>query len=47
MAGLTLSTGINGIFPIGTGVQARGQAEVARCSRGRNGGSGAGLQPRG
>jgi hypothetical protein len=47
MAGLTLSSGINGIFPMGTSVQARGEAQVAHCSRGRNGESGAGLQPRG
>jgi hypothetical protein len=46
MAGLTLSSGINRIFP-GTGVQARGEAQVAHYSRGRSGESGAGFQTAG
>jgi hypothetical protein len=44
MAGLTL---INSIVSMGAGVQARGDAHVAHCSRGRNGESGAGLEPTG
>ena len=46
MAGLTLSSGINRIFPTGTSVQARGEAQVAH-SRGGCGESGAGFQPAG
>jgi hypothetical protein len=41
MAGLTLSPGINGIFPMGTSVQAPREAQVAHYSRGRSGESGA------
>ena len=47
MAGLTLSSGINSIFPIGTSVQARREAQVAHYSRGRSGESGVGFQPAG
>jgi hypothetical protein len=47
MTGLTLSSGINSIFPMGTSVQARGEAQVAHYSRGRSGESGAGFQPAG
>jgi hypothetical protein len=47
MAGLMLSSGINSIFPMGTSVQTRGEAQVARYSRGRNGESGAGYKPAG
>jgi hypothetical protein len=47
MAGLTLSSGINRIFPMGTSVQARGEAQVAYYSRGRGGESGPGFQQAG
>ncbi len=47
MAGPTLSSGGNGVFPMGTTVQSQGKAQVARCSRAGSGDSGAGLQRRG
>ena len=47
MAGLTLSSGINSVFPMGTTLQARREAQVAHYSRGRTGESGAGFQPAG
>ena len=47
MAGLTLSSGVNSIFPMGTCVQARGEAQVAHYPHGRSGESGAGFQPAG
>ena len=47
MAGLTLSSGINSVFPMGTTLQARREAQVAHYSRGRTGESGAGFQPTG
>jgi hypothetical protein len=47
MVGLTLSSGINSSFWMGTSVQARGEAQVPHCSRGRSGESGTRLQPRG
>jgi hypothetical protein len=43
MGGLTLSSGLNSIFP----VQARREAQVAHYSPGRSGESGAGFQPAG
>jgi hypothetical protein len=47
MTGLTLSSGINRICPMGTSVQARRETQVAPYSRGRSGESGAGFQPAG
>ena len=48
MTGRTLSSGINGIYPMGTSVQARREAQVvANYSRGRNGESGAGFEQAG
>jgi hypothetical protein len=47
MAGLTLSSGIDSIFPVGTTLQARREAQVAHYSPGRTGESGAALQPAG
>ena len=47
MAGLTLSSSINSIFPVGTSIQARGEAQAAHYSRDRRGESGAGFQPAG
>jgi hypothetical protein len=48
MTGLTLSSEINSIFPMGTSVQTRREAQVvAHYSRGRSGESGAGFQPAG
>lgn len=48
VTGRTLSSGINGIYPMGTSVQARREAQVgANYSRGRNGESGAGFEPLG
>ena len=47
MAGLTLSSGINSMFPVGTSVQARREAQVTPYSRGRSGEPGAGFQPAG
>jgi hypothetical protein len=47
MAGLSLSSEINSIFPVGTSIQARGEDQVARYSRGRSGEWGAGFQPAG
>ncbi len=48
MTGLTLSSGINSIFPTGTRVQARREAQVvAHYSRGRSGESDAGFRPAG
>jgi hypothetical protein len=47
MAGLTPSSGVNGIFPMGTRVQARRDVQVAHGSRGRSGEPGAGFQPAG
>jgi hypothetical protein len=47
MAGLTLSSGIKSILPMGTSVQARRAAEVAHYSRDRGGESGAGFEPAG
>jgi hypothetical protein len=47
MAGLTLGSGIDRIFPTGTSIQARRVVQVAHYSRGRSGESGAGFQPAG
>jgi hypothetical protein len=48
MTGLTLSSGINSIFPMGTSVQARREPQVvAHYSRGRSGDAGAGFEPAG
>ena len=48
MTGLTLRSGINSLFPMGTSVQTRREAQVvAHYSRGRSGESGAGFQPAG
>ena len=48
MTGRTLSSGINGIYPMGMSVQARREAQVvANYSCGRNGESGAGFEPAG
>jgi hypothetical protein len=48
MTGLTLGSGINSIFPMGTSVQARREAQVvAHYSRGRGGEAGAGFEPAG
>jgi hypothetical protein len=47
MTGLTLSSEINSIFPMGTSVQTRRAQVVAHYSRGRSGESGAGFQPAG
>ena len=47
MARLTLSSGINGIFLMGTTLEARREARVAHCLRARTGESGAGFQPAG
>jgi len=48
MTGLTLSSGINSIFPMGTSVQARREAQVvAHYSRVGSGPSGADFQPAG
>ena len=47
MAGLTLSSGIDSIFSMGTRVQARREAQVARYFRSRSGDSGAGFEPAG
>jgi hypothetical protein len=48
MAGLTLSSGINGISPMGTGVQVGREGQVVvHYSRGRGGESGAGFRPAG
>jgi hypothetical protein len=47
MAGLTLSPGIHSIFPMGTRVQARREAQVAHYSRGRSDESGAGFHSAG
>ena len=48
MTGPTLSSGINGIYSMGTSVQARREAQVvANYSRGRNGESGAGFEQAG
>ena len=48
VTGRTRSSGINGIYPMGTSVQARREARVvANYSRGRNGESGAGFEPAG
>jgi hypothetical protein len=47
MAGFTLSSGINSIFPMGTIVQARREAQVVHYSGGRGGESGADFQPAG
>ena len=47
MTGLTLSSGINRIFPTGASVEARRVAQVAHYSRGRGGESGAGFEPAG
>jgi hypothetical protein len=48
VTGCTLSSGINGIYPMATSVQARREDQVvANCSRGRNGESGAGFEPAG
>jgi hypothetical protein len=48
MTGLTLSSEINSIFPMGTIVQTRREAQVvAHYSRGCSGESGAGFQPAG
>jgi hypothetical protein len=48
ITGLTLSSEINSIFPMGTSVQTRREAQVvAHYSRGRSGESGAGFQPAG
>jgi hypothetical protein len=48
MTGLTVSSGINSIFPMGTSVQARrGARVVAHSSRGRSGEAGAGVEAAG
>ena len=48
VTGRTLSSGINGIYPMGTSVQALREAQVvANYSRGRNGKSGAGFEQAG
>ncbi len=45
MTGLTLRSGINSLFPMGTSVQTRREAQVvAHYSRGRSGESGAGFR---
>jgi hypothetical protein len=46
MTGLTVSSGINSIFPMGTSVQAR-RGAVAHSSRGRSGEAGAGVEAAG
>jgi hypothetical protein len=48
MTGLTFSSGINSIFPMGTSVQARREAQVVvHYSRGRSYEPGAGFRPAG
>jgi hypothetical protein len=47
MAGVTLNSGINNSFPMGTNVRAHGEAHVAHWSRGPDDESGDGLRPRG
>jgi hypothetical protein len=48
MTGLTLRSGIKSIFPMGTTVQTRRDAQVVtHYSRGRSGESGAGFRPAG
>jgi hypothetical protein len=48
MTGLTLSSGINCIFPMGTSVQARREPQVvAHYSRGLSCEAGAGFEPAG
>lgn len=47
MSGLTLSSAINGIFPVGSSIQARWEAQVAEGSLGGGGESDAGSQPGG
>jgi hypothetical protein len=47
MAGLTLSSGIDSIFPMGATLQARREPQVTPYSRGRTGESGADLHPAG
>jgi hypothetical protein len=47
MAGLTLSSGINSILPMGTSLQARAEIQLPHGARGGNGEPGTGLQPRG
>jgi hypothetical protein len=44
MAGLTLRSGTNSIFPMRTTVRARGQSLVTHDSRGRSGEPAAGFQ---
>jgi hypothetical protein len=45
MAALMLSSAMDSIFPMGTPLQARREAQVAHYPRGRTGESGAGFQP--
>ena len=46
MTGLTLSSAINSIFPLGTSIRARREAQVvAHYSRSRSGEAGTALEP--